>query len=56
MIKTKSLCMGVNNKRHPQNVRAGYDYNPAIQNLHAMFNFGGHGLNVNNPLNQVKNF
>ena len=34
MIKTKSHpCKGVNSKKHPQNMRAGYDYNPAIQNL-----------------------
>ena len=30
MIKTKSRsCKGVNSKKHPQNMRAGYDYNPA---------------------------
>ena len=34
MIKTKSrLCKGVNSKKHPQNICAGYDYNPALQNL-----------------------
>ena len=34
MIKTKSRsCNGVNSKKHPQNMRAGYDYNPALQNL-----------------------
>ena len=42
MIKTKSRsCKGVNNKKHPQNMHAGYDYNPALQNLQ-MFNFGAH--------------
>ena len=34
MIKTKSrTCKGVNSKKHPQNMRAGYYYNPALQNL-----------------------
>ena len=34
MIKTKSRsCTGMNSKKHPQNIHAGYDYNPALQNL-----------------------
>ena len=34
MIKTKSRSgKGVNSQKHPQNMRAGYDYNPALQNL-----------------------
>ena len=37
MIKTKSRsCKGMNNKKHPQNMRAGYDYNPALQNLQCL--------------------
>ena len=34
MIKTKSRsCKGVNSKQHPQNICAGYEYNPVLQNL-----------------------
>ena len=34
MIKTKSRsCKGVNSKQHPQNIGAGCDYNPALQNV-----------------------
>ena len=37
MIKTKSRsCKGVNSKNHPQNMRAGYDYDPALQNLQCL--------------------
>ena len=37
MIKTKSRsCKGVTSKKHPQNMRAGYDYNPALQNLQCL--------------------
>ena len=37
MIKTKShACKGVNSKKHPQNMRAGYYYNPALQNLQCL--------------------
>ena len=37
MIKTKSRsCAGVNSKKHPQNIRAGYDYNPAFQSLQCL--------------------
>ena len=37
MIKTKSRsCKGVNSKKHPQNIYAGYDYNPALQNLQCL--------------------
>ena len=32
MIKAKSrFCNGANCKKHPQNIRAGYDYNPAVK-------------------------
>ena len=27
---------GVNSKKHPQNMRAGYYYNPALQNLQCL--------------------
>ena len=37
MIKTKSRAFkGVNSKKHPQNMRAGYYYNPALQNLQCL--------------------
>ena len=37
MIKTKSRsCKGVNSKKHPRTIRAGYDYNPALQNLRCL--------------------
>ena len=37
MIKTKSRsCKGVNSKKHSQNMRAGYDYNPALQSLQCL--------------------
>ena len=37
MIKTKSRsCPRVNSKKHPQNIHAGYDYNPALQNLQCL--------------------
>ena len=29
-------CKGVNSKKHPRNIRAGYDYNPALQNLQCL--------------------
>ena len=46
MIKTKSRsCKGMNNKKHPQNMRAGYDYNLALQNLQCLI-LGAHGFNV----------
>ena len=28
--------MGVNSKKHPQNMRAGYDYHAALQNLQCL--------------------
>ena len=47
MIKTKSRsCKGMNNKKHPQNMRAGYDYNPALQNLQCLI-FGPTDLTLN---------
>ena len=34
MIKTKACsCKGVNSEKKTQNMLAGYDYNPALQNL-----------------------
>ena len=37
MIKTKSRAFkGVNSKKHPQNMHAGYYYNPALQNLQCL--------------------
>ena len=34
MIRTKSRSfLGVNSKKHPQNMRAEYDYNPPLTNL-----------------------
>ena len=37
MIKTKSRSYkGVNSEKHPQNMRAGYDYNAALQNLQCL--------------------
>ena len=32
-------------------MRAGYDYNPALQNFNAMFNFGAYRFNVKNVKN-----
>ena len=34
MIKTKSCSC--NSKKHPQNIHAGYDYNPALQNMQCL--------------------
>ena len=32
MIKTKACsCKGVNSEKNPQNMPAGYEYNPALQ-------------------------
>ena len=37
MIKTKSCsCKGVNSEKNPQSIPAGYDYNPALQNLQCL--------------------
>ena len=37
MIKTKlRFCTSANSKKHPQNMRAGYDYNRALQNLQCL--------------------
>ena len=45
MIKTKSRsCTGVNSKKHPQNIHAGYDYNPALEKF-ATFKFEARGFN-----------
>ena len=41
MIKTKSRsCEGVNSKKRPQNIRAGYDYNPALQSYNVLIILG----------------
>ena len=34
MIKTKSCSC--NSKKHPQNIRAGYDYNPVLKNVQCL--------------------
>ena len=44
MIKTKSRsCKGVNSKKQPQNIGAGYDYNPAYKICNC---FGAQGCKV----------
>ena len=53
MIKTKSRsCKVANSKKQTQNVRAGYDYNPALQNLQCLI-LELTKISFNNPLNQV---
>ena len=51
MIKTKS-CKVANSRKQTKNVRAGYDYNPALQNLQCLI-LGLTKISFNNPLNQV---
>ena len=57
MIKTKSRsCEGVNSIKRPQDIRAGYDYNPALQSYNVLIILGAQGCSVKSMSPRFKHY